>query len=133
MVNLPQQLIPSSTETTIISEPQLAKRLYGPATPAGSGSPAIASTIYTVPEGKRATVTMLLACNIDASSPLTTQTFSLSIGVDSLGTRIFNNCEVDAGIPLAIELDLTLEEGEFIQAAPAPGVTITLNGLEFDV
>jgi hypothetical protein len=29
-------------------------------------------------------------------------------------------------------LDLTLEEGEFIQGLPAPGVTITISGREFD-
>ncbi len=76
---------------------------------------------------------MLLVANVDDSSPPATMTFTLSVGPDALDTRIFNNSEVDPGIPLALGLDLTLEEGEFIQGLPAPGVTITLNGREADV
>ena len=132
MVELPQQTVPVSSETAITSEPNLSRRLYGPATPTGTGSPIGPETIYTVPVGKRATITMLLAANVDDSSPLTTKTFTLSIGSDATDTRIFNNSEVDPGTPVVLGLDLTLEEGEFIQALPAPGVALTLSGREFD-
>lgn len=133
MVTLPQQLIPSSTETAITVEPNLAKRLYGPATPVGSGSPPSGpQTLYTVPVGKRATVTMLLVANVDDTSPPASKTFTLSVGADSVGTRIFNNVAVDPGEVVALGLDLTLEEGEFIQGLPAPDITVTLNGREFD-
>ena len=133
MVELPQQLVPTSSDTSIISEPQLSKRLYGPGTPIGSGSPPSGpETIYTVPVGKRARITMLLATNTDSGSPTMTQTFTLSIGADSPETRIFNNTMVDPGVPLALGLDLTLEEGEIIQSLPTTGVAITINGQEFD-
>jgi hypothetical protein len=133
MVELPQQTVPTSNETAITSEPNLSRRLYGPATPIGSGSPPSGpQTLYTVPVGKRATITMLLVANVDDSSPFETKTFTLSIGPDALDTRIFNNSEVDPGIPLALGLDLTLEEGEIVQGLPAPGVTITISGREFD-
>lgn len=132
MVEFPQQVIPVSSDTAITSEPQLSKRLYGPGTPTGSGSPPLLpETIYTVPLGKRAKITMLLAANVDDTSPLSTRTFTLSLGSDSSETRLFNNCEVDPGIPLALELDLTMEEGEIIQALPTFGVAITINGSEF--
>jgi hypothetical protein len=132
MVEFPQQVIPVSSDTAITSEPQLSKRLYGPGTPAGSGSPPLLpQTIYTVPAGKRAKITMLLAANIDEDSPPLTQTFTLSLGPDSPETRLFNNCEIDPGTPLALGLDLTMEEGEIIQALPTIGVAITINGSEF--
>src|SRR5882672_4032477 len=125
MVELPQQLVPTSQETEIIGSPQLARRLYGPARPAGIG----AETIYNVPAGTRTTITMLLAANTDASSPPLTNSFTLSIGPDAEDTRIFNNTEVDPGVPMALSLELTLEEGEIIQALPS-NVTLTLNGRE---
>lgn|SRR5574341_1546996 len=132
MVELPQQIVPISSDTAITSQPQLSKRLYGPATPAGIGSPPVAETIYTVPVGKRAKITMLLVANIDISSPLTVQTFTLSLGIDSPERRLFNHCKVDPGIPLTLGLDLTMEAGEIIQALPTVGVAITLSGQEFD-
>lgn len=133
MVELPQQAVPNSSDITIVGEPQLGKRLYGPGTPTGSGSPPTdPETIYTVPVGKRAKITMLLAANTDSGSPAATQTFTLSIGADSPETRIFNNTEVDPGTPLALGLDLTLEEGEIIQSLPTTGVAITISGQEFD-
>lgn len=132
MTEFPQQNIPISSDTAITSEPQLSKRLYGPGTPTGSGSPPILpETIYTVPLGKRAKITMLLAANTDDSSPPMTRTFTLSLGPDSPETRLFNNTEIDPGTPLALGLDLTMEEGEIIQALPAFGVAITINGSEF--
>jgi len=133
VVELPQQLVPSSQETAIISDPQHNRRLYGPARPFGSGSPPIGpETIYTVPAGFRTTITMILGANTDNSSPPATDTFTLSIGPDSDDTRIFNNTQVDPGIPFAIGMELTLEEGEFIQALPS-FVTLTINGREVPV
>jgi hypothetical protein len=127
VVEFPQQNIPTSQETEIIGTPTLARRIYGPAKP-GVGSPPAAETIYTVPAGMRATITMLLATNTDSSSPLMADVFTLSIGPDSPETRIFSDCEVDPGIPLALELALTLEEGEIIQALPS-NVTLVLNAI----
>jgi len=131
VVELPQQLVPSSQETAIISDPQHNRRLYGPARPVG-GSPSVAETIYTVPLGFRTTITMILGCNTDGSSPPATDTFTLSIGPDSGDTRSFNNTQVDPGIPFAIGMELTLEEGEEIQALPS-NVTLTINGREVPV
>ena len=54
---------------------------------------------------------MILANNTDTSSPPLSDTFSLSIGAEA-----FFTAEVDPGFPLAVELELTLEAGEFIQA-----------------
>lgn len=75
---------------------------------------------------------MLLVANVDDTSPPASKTFTLSVGADSVGTRIFNNVAVDPGEVVALGLDLTLEEGEFIQGLPAPDITVTLNGREFD-
>jgi len=129
VVELPQQNIPTTQQTEITGSPLLARRIYGPAKPPGDGSPLGAGTIYTVPAGMRTTVTMLLATNTSELSPPAVNTFTLSIGPDSEETRIFSNCEVDPGIPLALELELTLEEGEFIQALPS-NVTLVLNAIE---
>lgn len=127
MVELPQQLVPVSQQTEITGTPALARRIYGPAKP-GIGSPPAAETIYTVPAGMRATITMLLAANTDSTSPPIPDVFTLSIGADSPETRIFSDCEVDPGIPLALELALTLEEGEIIQALPS-NITLVLNAI----
>jgi hypothetical protein len=127
VVELPQQNIPVTQETEITGTPLLARRIYGPGKP-GSGSPPVAETIYTVPAGKRTTITMLLANNTDTSSPPVSDFINLSIGPDSDDTRFFS-AQVDPGFPLAIELELTLEAGETIQALPST-VTLTLNALE---
>lgn len=127
MVEFPQQNIPTSQETEITGTPVLARRIYGPAKP-GVGSPPAAEVIYTVPAGMRATVTMLLATNTNEDSPPAVDSFTLSVGADAPETRIFSNCDVDPGIPLALELELTLEEGEFIEAQPS-NVTLVLNAL----
>lgn len=124
MVTEPQQLIPQSQETEITGTPLLARRIYGPAKP-GAGSPPAAETIYTA--STRTTLTMILANNTDTSSPPVSDTFSLSIGADSDDTRFFT-AEVDPGFPLAVELELTLEEGETIQATPTT-ITLILNAL----
>ena len=129
MVDLPQQTVPSSSETAITSDPNTSRRLYGPAQPSGGGSPLGAETSYTVPAGLRTTITFLLAINADLGSPPATQTFTLSIGDDAPDTRIFNDSQVDPGFPVAIGLEITLEEGEYIQALPT-GVTLTINGRE---
>jgi hypothetical protein len=132
VVELPQQVVPTSAETAITSDPQFNRRLYGPARPVGSGSPPEAETIYTVPAATRTTVTMVLGANTDTSSPPGSDVFTLSIGADSEDTRIFNNVPVDPGIPFAIGLELTLEEGEIIQALPS-NVVLTINGREVPV
>jgi len=130
IVELPQQIIPTSQETEITSEPSLSRRLYGPAKPVGSGSPPIsAETIYTVPADTRTTIKMLLAANTTPSSPPVPETFTLSIGPESAQTQIFSDCEVDHGTPFIVGLELTLEAGEIIQAL-ASNVTLTINGIE---
>ena len=70
---------------------------------------------------------MILANNTDTSSPPLSDTFSLSIGPDSDDTRFFS-AEVDPDFPLAVELELTLEAGETIQARPTR-ITLVLNAL----
>lgn len=124
MVELPQQILPYSSETTITGEPSLERRIFGP--DEAIGSPLGPITIYTVPAGMRATLTMLLATNIDPASPPATGYFSISVGADAENRRLFNNSEVDPGTPMALGLALTLEEGEFLQALTT-NVTLTLN------
>jgi hypothetical protein len=101
--------------------------------PFGAGSPPIeGETIYTVPAGYRTTITMILAANVDTSSPPITEHFTLSIGPDSEDTRIFYNVPVDPGVPFAIGLELTLEPGEIIQALSS-NVSFTINGMEIPI
>lgn len=127
MVTLPQELIPTSQDTTITSQPSLARRIYGPAQPVGAGSPLGPETLYTVPVGFRATLRSIIAANTDTASPAVEHTFSLSIGDDAPDTRIFSDAKVTPGEPLISALDITLEAGEYIQAPAVTDVTITIN------
>lgn len=127
MVELPQEAIPQSNETAITSTPSLARRIYGPAQPVGTGSPLGPETLYTVPEGFRATLRSIIAANTDTASPAVEHTFSVSVGDDAPDTRIFSDAKVTPGEPFISALDITLEAGEFIQAPAVTDVTITIN------
>jgi hypothetical protein len=127
MTTEPQQLIPNSEEVAITSNPSLARRIYGPAQPVGAGSPLGPETLYTVPDGFRATLRSIIAANTDTASPAVEHTFSISIGDDAPDTRIFSDAKVTPGEPFISELDITLEAGEYIQAPAVTDVTITIN------
>lgn len=128
MVMFPQQVIPTSQDTTIIAAP--LKRLYGPDRPIPT--PPGPMVIYTVPAGKRATVTGVIAVNTEIASPPTAQFFSLSIGTDAPEHRIFSDQTIDAverTNPLPVFFDL--EEGEFLEATVTSDVTLTISGYEY--
>jgi hypothetical protein len=127
MVVEPQELIPQSTETAITSNPSLARRIYGPAQPVGAGSPLGPETLYTVPDGFRATLRSIIAANVDTTSPPVEHTFSISIGDDAPDTRIFSDAKVTPGEPFISALDVTLEAGQYLQAPAVTDVTITIN------
>lgn len=129
MVLLPQELVPNSSDTTIVGEPSLSRRLYGPAQP--SASPPGPALLYTVPEGKRVTLTEIVAANVDISSPPVDGTFTLSLGADAVDTRLFSDVAVEYGKPFAQALAVTLEAGEFLEGSQT-NVTLCINGIVTD-
>lgn len=129
MVQLPQMLVPSAQDTTVIAAP--LKRLYGPDNPVPS--PPGPMVVYTVPTGKRTTVTGVIATNTNNTSPPAAQYFSLSIGADTPEHRIFSDQTIDAverTSPLPVFT--VLEEGEFLEATVTDDVTLTIMGYEND-
>lgn len=97
------------------------KRLAGPAlvgdTPA---------TKYTVPASTQTTITRI---NVDNPSGADVQ-FTLSIGADAAGTRLYSSVTIRAGGGLDVYGPFTMETGEIIQAwAGTPSVlNLTING-----
>lgn len=87
-----------------------------------------AADIYTAPGGTEATVRDVHVCNETG----TTQTFTLSVGNDGAGKRLYYECEVPPGRPFQRTGAIHLAAGEKIQALASANsaLTITLGGVE---
>lgn len=84
-----------------------AKRLFGPAQV--NGSPA--QTKYTVPAGTKARVR-----HVHVFNPAAAITFTLSLGADAAGTRLFDAYTIPANSPFDWYPYLIMDAGEVLQA-----------------
>lgn len=83
---------------------------------------ASALTQYTVPASTQATLRYIHVANETG----TTRTFTLSIGTDGAGKRLFKDVEVAAGDAFSCDLNVTLEAAEIIQAYASAAAALTL-------
>lgn len=99
------------------------KRLYGPAL-----LTAAAADTYTVPASTTAKIRHIHFFNEDTAS----RTVTASIGVDAVGTRIFQDFIIAAKSPYDYYPDLNLVAAEKIQAYSdvTLKVTMVINGYE---
>ena len=87
--------------------PRLATRPFGPALLTNS-----AATKVTVPSNEKLNITRLHVSNPTVS----TVDFTMSVGADAAGTRMFDAYPIPPDTVLSFPMDLTLEEAEIIQA-----------------
>lgn len=89
---------------------------------------AVAATLYTVPVGRVLQVRNIHVCNETAGD----LTFTLSIGLDAAGTRVFAGEMVNSESTYDSFAPFTLVAGQVIQASAsvAASLTITINGEE---
>lgn len=99
---------------------RIQKRMAGPAALTGT-----AATKYTVPANRRAIVR-----HIHLSNPGVAADFTASIGVDAVGTRIFDGFPVSADSVYDHFCYYILEAAEVIQASGGTGITLTIDGDE---
>lgn len=99
------------------------KRLSGPVFVATS-----ASTHYTVPASTTATVRAIHVANETGSSA----NFTLSVGTDGAGKRLFKDVPIAANDVLDWTGTLVLSAAEVIQAVAGTGsaLTLTMSGVE---
>lgn len=99
------------------------RRIYGPALLSSS-----AATLYTVPANTRTTIRHIHVSNPSASSV----DFTLSIGADAAGTRLWNGQPVGADRLIQEFRDHTLVAGEIIQAfaSTTSVLNLTIDGYE---
>lgn len=99
------------------------KRLAGPV--ALTTTPA---TVYTVPSSTTAVIREIIVCNETG----TARTFTLSIGTDGAGKRLFKDATVRAGETVQITGQTVLAAGEVIQAVASANsaLTLTISGGE---
>jgi hypothetical protein len=99
------------------------KRLSGPASLTNS-----AATVYTVPG---ATVAVIRDINV-ANTTGSAATFTLSIGADAAGTRLFSAVSVPANSTLQRTGSVVLAAGETLQAYSGTNaaLTLTVSGVE---
>ena len=100
-----------------------AKRLYGPTTLA-----AAAADTYTVPASTTAIIRSIILTNGDTAA----RTFTLSIGADAAGTRLYDAVSIAANTTLYVPTFIVLTATQKIQAFAdtANKVNLTLNGIE---
>lgn len=100
-----------------------AKRLSGPALLTNA-----AATKYTVPASTVTTIKHLHVQNPTALSV----TFTLSIGADAAGTRIYDVFAIPANQVLDVFCMYVLTAGEIVQAFASTNnvLTLTLDGIE---
>jgi hypothetical protein len=97
------------------------KRIVGPTQLSNT-----AGTLYTVSSGQKATLKRIHIVNTDSAS----HTFTLSIGADAAGTRLYMTTTIAAnGGYFDDYANYTLEAGEIFQgyADSASKLTITVN------
>lgn len=99
------------------------KRLSGP-----TALTAAAVTQYTAPALTTATIRSIHVCNESAAQ----HDFTLSIGVDGAGKRLFKNQVVPAGDSFDWTGNIVLAAGELVQALADAGAVLTLvvSGIE---
>ena len=99
------------------------KRIAGPAALA-----ATAATIYTTPGATSCTITSIHVTNTTA----VTQSFTLSVGTDAVGTRFFAAVNVVPGASFDWAGTLVTAATEIVQAyaSAATSLTITMSGVE---
>lgn len=99
------------------------KRLAGPAQLTNS-----AATVYTVPGG---TTTVVRDINV-ANTTGGAVTFTLSVGADAAGTRLYSAVSIPANSTFQRTGSVVLTAGEVIQAYASAGtsLTLTINGVE---
>lgn len=102
---------------------RIATRLAGPALVSNA-----AATKYTVPANTKTIVRHIHVQNPTVSAV----TFTLSIGADAAGTRVFDAYSIAAGTVLDHFGIYVLEDGEIIQAFAGTNnvVTLTIDGDE---
>mgnify|MGYP000243344137 CR=1 FL=1 len=93
------------------------KRLVGP-TFLGTS----AATVYTVPALTTAVMRDVCVCNETGSAA----TFTLSIGSDAGGTRLYKSVNIPANSTFQRTGNIPLATGEFLQAYSNSGTTLTL-------
>ena len=98
-------------------------RMHGPAQVSGA-----AATKYTVPANRRGIVTHIHVYNPGAG----TVNFTLSIGADAAGTRIFDAYPILEDVPLDHYCKYVLAAAEIIQAlgSVANQLVLTIDGHE---
>jgi hypothetical protein len=101
----------------------LPKRLYGPALLGNA-----AATVYTVPAGRFAVIRNLHLVN-ETGGDLT---FTIAIGADAAGTRIFNAQRVPAEDVYDSFAPFVMNAGEVLEAyaSVAASVNLTVDGEE---
>lgn len=97
-----------------------AKRMAGPAVLAAT------ATKYTVPAGLRGIVRHIHVSNTSAAGIV----FTLSIGADAAGTRIFDSYAIAAGAVLDHYCYYVLAAAEIIQASGGGAGVLTIDGDE---
>lgn len=99
------------------------KRLAGPTLATTS-----AATLYTVPGATQAVIRDIIVCNESGSSA----TFTISIGTDGAGKRLYKGATLAAGSTFQQTGSIILEATEIIQitASANNAIVVTLNGLE---
>ena len=102
---------------------RIAKRLAGPALVTNS-----AATVYTVPSSTKAVVRHIHVQNPTGSSVA----FTISIGTDAAGTRLFDAYVIAAGTVLDHYGAYVLSAAEIIQAVAGTNnvLTLTISGDE---
>lgn len=100
-----------------------AKRLSGP-----TALTTLAVTQYTVPAS---TTTILRSVHVSNEATVSA-TFTLSIGTDGAGKRLWRNQEVPAGASFDWSGFIVLAAAEVIQAlaSAATSLTLTISGVE---
>jgi hypothetical protein len=100
-----------------------AKRLAGPAQVSNS-----AATKYTVPAATTTIIRHIHVFNADTGAV----NFTMSIGADAVGTRLYDAYPILAKEPLDISCFLVLGAGETIQAfgSVTNKLTLTISGVE---
>lgn len=103
--------------------PDIRTRLFGPALLTNA-----AATVYTAPANTLSVIKHLRVSNPSGSSV----NFTMSIGADAAGTRVYGAAAVAAGGSIEAFCMYVLEEGEVVQAfgSTTNVLVLTLDGIE---
>jgi hypothetical protein len=87
-----------------------------------------AVTVYTVPASTQAVIRTIRVCNEGALAA----TFTMSLGMDGAGKRMFYNLSIPAGGTLLSTEQTVMEATEILQAYSdtASSLTLTISGVE---